>query len=285
MYILEYTLAKKTCSYLKTLRFYDMMKGRKGRRLRPKNGGIFMRNKKPLFAGLAAAGMVASFAMGATAVGALQEVKAYLNSGITIKYNGEEQVMKDAQGVRIYPITYNGTTYVPIRAVSDMLEVGVDWDSASQTVLLGDPADGVDMIGTLKAYFLTDVYGSNAVHVQDSDKQNMEISGIPCTHWLQLNLGRYAAVGDKVAGAFNVQGKYDTLTFQYYSDKDTTLQVLGDNDAVLAEVNVAGGQTAHSLTVPLMKNSQVKFQAEKINETGLTQRDDIHVYIFDAKLK
>ena len=34
-----------------------------------------------------------------------------------------------------------------------------------------------------------------------------------------------------------------------------------------------------------MKNSQVKFQAEKINETGLTQRDDIHVYIFDAKLK
>lgn len=247
-----------------------------------------MKNKKPLFAGLAAAGMVASFAMGATAAGALQEIKAYLNSGITIKYEGEAQVMTDAQGARVYPITYNGTTYVPIRAVSNMLDVKVDWDQASQTVLLGDPAAGenaaetVDMIETMRAYFLTNVFGANAVQIQESAKRNVEISGIPCTHWLQLNLDRFSSKGDKCAGAFNVQGKYDALTFQYYANQDTVLQVLGDDDAVLAEVQVVGSQVAHSLTVPLMGSRQVKFQVERMHGSNLTPSSDIHVYIFNA---
>ncbi len=39
--------------------------------------------------------------MSAAAAGTLQEIKAYLYSGITIKYNNEVQVMTDAQGARV----------------------------------------------------------------------------------------------------------------------------------------------------------------------------------------
>jgi hypothetical protein len=166
---------------------------------------------------------------------------------------------------------------VPIRAVSDMLEVGVKWDQADQTVLLSDPGNGVDMMKTMKAYFLTNVYAISAAQYQDADKQSMETSGIPCSHWLQLKLNRYAKKGDLCAGAFNVQGKYDAVTFQYYSDKNVALRVLGDNDAVLAEIQVTGGQAAYSVDVPLMKTSQLTLQAEKLEETGLTVDQDIHV--------
>ena len=107
-----------------------------------------------------------------------------------------------------------------------MLEVGVKWDQADQTVLLSDPANGVDMMKTMKAYFLTNVYAISAAQYQDADKQSMETSGIPCSHWLQLKLNRYAKKGDLCAGAFNVQGKYDAVTFQYYSDKNVALRVL-----------------------------------------------------------
>ncbi|MBQ9914965.1 MAG: hypothetical protein IJO50_02345 [Clostridia bacterium] len=82
--------------------------------------------------------ILVSFCAGAVATGNLEEIKAFLNYGITVKLDGQEQIMYDAQGTRVYPITYNGTTYVPIRAVSNMLDVDVNWDGENNTVLLGE---------------------------------------------------------------------------------------------------------------------------------------------------
>ena len=82
--------------------------------------------------------ILVSFCAGALAVGNLEEIKAFLNYGITVKLDGEEQIMYDGVGNRVYPITYNGTTYVPIRAVSNMLDIDVNWDGATNTVLLGE---------------------------------------------------------------------------------------------------------------------------------------------------
>lgn len=65
-----------------------------------------------------------------------EEIKAYLAPGITVKYNGEVQTLKDAAGNTVYPVSYNGTTYLPVRAVSNMLGVAVAWDQSTQTVLL-----------------------------------------------------------------------------------------------------------------------------------------------------
>lgn len=67
-----------------------------------------------------------------------EEITAYLAPGITVKYNGETQTLKDAAGNIVYPVSYNGTTYLPVRAVSNMLGVAVDWDGATQTVILGE---------------------------------------------------------------------------------------------------------------------------------------------------
>jgi len=40
-------------------------------------------------------------------------------------------------GNPVYPIIYNGTTYLPIRAVSNMLDIPVAWDATTKTVILG----------------------------------------------------------------------------------------------------------------------------------------------------
>ena len=234
-----------------------------------------MRNQKSLFAGLAAAGMVASFAMGAAAAGNLQEIKAYLNSGITIKYNNEAQVMTDAQGARVYPITYNGTTYVPIRAVSNMLDVKVDWDQASQTVLLGNPAAGVDMIDEMKAY-----HSSEFKQVQTADKQDpKDISGNSYSHWIYLGGAPREVYGSI---SFNLEGKYDTLTFSYYANADVTLEVLGENETVLARIPVKGGQVAQTIKVDLLKTSQLTFRNVEDLAGGVDRQE---LYIFDTVLK
>ena len=81
---------------------------------------------------------------------ALQKITAYLNYAITITYIGETQTLRDASGNTVYPISYDGTTYVPVRAVSNMLGIAVNWDQAAQTVTLGGAAevrDGSDDSG------------------------------------------------------------------------------------------------------------------------------------------
>ena len=95
---------------------------------------------------------VVSFTAGAAAAGGLQEIRAYLNSSITIKLDGEEKVITDANGVRTYPISYNGTTYLPVRSIAGLLGVDVGWDQATQSVLLGKQPSGIDLIENYSIY-------------------------------------------------------------------------------------------------------------------------------------
>jgi hypothetical protein len=69
------------------------------------------------------------------ATGAVQ-ITATLDSGVTIQFNGQTQSFTDANGNPVYPVMYNNTTYLPVRAVSDMVGLSVDWNANTRTVLL-----------------------------------------------------------------------------------------------------------------------------------------------------
>ena len=132
--------------------------------------------------------------------------------------------------------------------------LGVDWDGTTRTVILGKQPGGIDLIDTYKAYHVTDYAGQ----IQSTDKKTEDISGISCTHWLQGYTG--GAAFRIRAISFNLQGKHDTLTFSYYADGDTTLTVLGDNGTVLGEYAITGAAVAKTVTIPLFKTNELKFQ-------------------------
>lgn len=227
-----------------------------------------MKIKKSVFAATLALVLALGLVAGAGAAGLQQKITATLDQGITIKYDGEVVIPKDANGNRVYPIMYNGTTYLPIRAVGNMMDIGVDWDGTTRTVLLGNPAGGVDLIDTFKPY--------NTVHaqcVQTTSNQTMDISGISCTHWIRM----FASGNSACIASYNVEGKYDSVTFKYYSPNNYTLLVLGDNDSVLAELPISAGQVAKTATVPLYKTSQLTFRVNGVSS-------DQKIFIFDAKL-
>ena len=88
---------------------------------------------------LALTGMLVLGAGACVAANALnEEIVALKSYEVNIKYNGEIQTMYDANGKQVFPIMYEGTTYVPVRAVSNIFGVAVDWDGETQTVLLGE---------------------------------------------------------------------------------------------------------------------------------------------------
>ena len=95
-----------------------------------------MKIKKTVLALALAMAVMFGLMIGVNAADTLETISAYLNYGITVKYNGEAQELIDADGNKVYPITYNGTTYLPVRAISNILGVEVNWDGKTKTVLL-----------------------------------------------------------------------------------------------------------------------------------------------------
>lgn len=89
-------------------------------------------------------GLVAGVLIGATVAGGTALAKnitetinaVYMNVKLVV--DGEEVVPKDVAGNVVEPFIYNGTTYLPVRAVGQAFNKDVNWDGETATVYIGD---------------------------------------------------------------------------------------------------------------------------------------------------
>ena len=65
---------------------------------------------------------------------------------IRVNLDGYPQKMEDANGNVVEPFSYNGTVYVPVRAISKMFGCGVEWEDKDGhgTVSVRSPASAVN---------------------------------------------------------------------------------------------------------------------------------------------
>ncbi|PYI52177.1 stalk domain-containing protein [Paenibacillus flagellatus] len=85
------------------------------------------------------AALFVSLSFNAMGAGTLTEIEAYLNTGIKVVLNGKsfEPVDPD-DGTKLVPITYRGSTYLPLRAVAEASGLQVTWDPNTETAYLGE---------------------------------------------------------------------------------------------------------------------------------------------------
>ncbi|MBR6253380.1 MAG: hypothetical protein IKR04_06065 [Clostridia bacterium] len=70
-----------------------------------------------------------------------KKVDAVLNKKITIIYKGNKKTFEDVNGTTVYPISYQGTTYLPVRAVSHLFGVDLSYNSSEDKVELHKAVD------------------------------------------------------------------------------------------------------------------------------------------------
>lgn len=86
-----------------------------------------------------------SISLTATASTMLEEIRAYLNKEINITIDGAPWQPKLGDTI-LYPITYNGSTYLPVRAVSEALDIPIRWDAEAYTVHIGGTSERVPIL-------------------------------------------------------------------------------------------------------------------------------------------
>ena len=79
---------------------------------------------------------------------AATNVTATLRPDVTVRIDGVACDFYNAQGKEVHPILYNGTTYIPLRAVGELMGKNVNWDGATGTASLGGTRTTGNVTGT-----------------------------------------------------------------------------------------------------------------------------------------
>ena len=68
------------------------------------------------------------------ASGLIEGISAVLSKEIRLTWNEETFIPKESDGAIVYPIVYNGRTYLPARFIADKAGIHVGWDDKTKTV-------------------------------------------------------------------------------------------------------------------------------------------------------
>lgn len=89
-----------------------------------------------------------------------KKIMVYVKPDVSVKVNDVAQSFRDAQGRTVYPLIYNGSTYLPVRASSALMKEPIEWDQGSKTVFIGktlsDPSKALGKVSTEAAIAVSD---------------------------------------------------------------------------------------------------------------------------------
>lgn len=95
--------------------------------------------KKRTYA-VAALALTSCLVLGTAAASQAHNVTATFRPDMKLKVNGTTYTVRDTTGQEVSPLIYNGTTYLPLSSLGQLLGAQVSWDAATQTVIVTDNA-------------------------------------------------------------------------------------------------------------------------------------------------
>lgn len=220
-----------------------------------------MREKKSMFKGyvlgLLTALLVSMMVVPGFAATVAKTITVY--TGITLYYDGEKVEPKDANGNKVEPLLYNGTTYLPVRAVSGLFHEDINWDGKTKSVYIGEMPGQTTYLADLTAY------ESSSLSLPDT----LTMDGK--TYVNCFKLGDASLTGSKEYVSWNLNGQYDTLEFDvgHVLGTDHDKQVIIYLDGKAAKViNIDAGDLVQHVKVSLDGALRLKIQVEDGFQVG-----------------
>lgn len=95
-------------------------------------------NRKGFWAGMLTMLLIVSLVGTAVATtGKVTKELEYRNISVTL--DGKKLDLKNAQGGSVEPFMFDGTNYLPVRALAETLGLNVSWDGSTNTIVLKTP--------------------------------------------------------------------------------------------------------------------------------------------------
>ena len=189
-------------------------------------------------------GLIVGILIGATITGsavlATNTTTLYdvIVDGVKIVLDGKEFICTDANGAVVHPMIYNGTTYIPVRAVSSAFGKAVYWDGEEQTVYLGN-INGKLEHPTLRLEDIENIAERNAF--LDREKNIFDNYGNFYDSYVCYENGLGSEFGNVCCETL-LNKKYSTFKATLFIpegstwDGESSIKIIGDGKLILEEV-------------------------------------------------
>ena len=110
-----------------------------------------------------------------------KNISVQVRKDFTIVIDGKEETFKTSAGKRIYPLLYDGSTYLPLRAIGQIMDKTVEWDNDTKTVTLtsdGFTVTDADTFGDKKDRDTVTDADTFKDKVKDKDKNKVKDIGL-----------------------------------------------------------------------------------------------------------
>ena len=110
-----------------------------------------------------------------------KNISVQVRKDFTIVIDGKEETFKTSAGKRIYPLLYDGSTYLPLRAIGQIMDKTVEWDNDTKTVTLtsdGFTVTDADTFGGKKDRDTVTDADTFKDKVKDKDKNKVKDIGL-----------------------------------------------------------------------------------------------------------
>ncbi len=230
-------------------------------------------------------GLVAGMLIGAMCAGgaawakSMQETIEVTYSDIQIYMDGEKIDPKDANGQTVEPFIYNGTTYLPVRAVGTAIGKEVSWDGVEKVVYLGaKPGNVANWLNECAPYQYKE-----CKEYRLTDNAFFKMSGNKYTNGYTMYLWNPSRTAEAL---YNLNGKYNSVSFTVGHVDDTTRANAKLNvylDGIIAySKDMKYDDLAQKVTVPL--NGALQMKIELVSEEPLNTYD-IYYGISEGEFK
>lgn len=168
-------------------------------------------------------------------------------TGVNLSVDDNPLNPKDANGDSVEAFIYNGTTYLPVRAVADAFEKAVAWDGSTSTVYLGkhDSNEPVAMLSDLDYFNASqddvfeyfDYYKDNF----GNEYNDAVVCNVGGSRWQEYNInGQYSSMKGKVV-----------LNYKYRTTPKLNKVVIYGDGEELYSASLSGGSDNSEFDIDL----------------------------------
>ena len=196
-----------------------------------------------------------------------------LYNNIKIYVDGVKIDPKDANGNTVEPFIYNGTTYLPVRAMGEAIGKTVTWDGVTQSVYLGEKPGDVQYLMELCPPY---AYEHCSLYTTENGKSFL-MGGKKYTNGFTITKDWQTGFRYNGEISFNLNSKYKKLSFSigtvdgkntYLVDESTTVQFYLD-DKLIKEIDLTTGNLPKEINLDVNYGMQLKISHTNNGLVGL----------------
>lgn len=182
-----------------------------------------------------------------------------VSSGVNLYLDDKKFTPKDGNGNPLEAFIHNGSTYLPVRAISEALDVPIQWDSGTQSVYIGKHTGDkpAAWIGELDYFNKDGSWEFNTITKDNLGKDHSHSIATTTTYG-------YKYVTYKLNGQYSyLTGLYYQL-YDYRSNGKSTLSIYADDELVW-EATVGAGIDPIELNLNVQGVRELEFKFVSID--------------------